>query len=356
MYRLRGVLLPAAETVELHVGADGRIAAEAVAGAETVADGGWIVPGLVDAHCHVGLGPSGPVDLDTAAEQAGTDRDAGALLLRDCGSPVDTTPLQARADLPEIIRAGRHLARPKRYIPGLAAELDDPALLPEAVAAQAAAGDGWVKLVGDWIDRGVGDLAPLWPDEVLAAAIDAAHAAGARVTAHVFGTEALPGLIRAGIDCIEHGPGLTDDLIAEMAERGTALVPTLINIDTFPGIADSAGKYPAYAGHMRELHAGARDVVRRATEAGVPVFAGTDAGGGIAHGRIVDEVAALHAAGHPDALGAASWAARDWLGRPGLDPGSPADLVVYPSDPRADPDVLRRPALVMLRGRIHGGR
>ncbi len=356
MYRLRGVLLPAEETVELHVGADGRIAAEAVVGAETVVDGGWIVPGLVDAHCHVGLGPAGPVDLETAAEQAGTDRDAGALLLRDCGSPVDTTPLQARADLPEIIRAGRHLARPKRYIPGLAAELDDPALLPDAVAAQAAAGDGWVKLVGDWIDRGVGDLAPLWPDDVLAAAIGAAHAAGARVTAHVFGAAALPGLVRAGIDCIEHGPGLTDDLIAEMADRGTALVPTLINIDTFPGIADSAAKYPTYAGHMRELHAGARDVVRRAVEAGVPVFAGTDAGGGIAHGRIVDEVAALHAAGHPDALGAASWAARDWLGRPGLDPGSPADLVVYPSDPRTDPEVLRRPALVMLRGRIHPGR
>jgi imidazolonepropionase-like amidohydrolase len=356
VYRLRGVVLGRAgagteESVELYVDAGGRLVDEPVAGAETLVDGGWIVPGLVDAHCHVGLGPQGPVSLDEADEQARTDRDAGALLLRDCGSPVDTTALQARADLPEIIRAGRHLARPKRYIPGLAAELDDPALLPEAVAAQAAAGDGWVKLVGDWIDRGVGDLAPVWPDDVLAAAIGAAHAAGARVTAHVFGTDALPGLIGAGIDCIEHGPGLTDDLIAEMARRGTALVPTLINVDTFPGIADRASKYPAYAEHMRELHAGARDVVRRACEAGVPVYAGTDAGGGIAHGRIADEVAALHAAGHPDALGAASWAAREWLGRPSLRPGHPADLVVYRDDPRRDPAALRDPAVVLLRGR-----
>ena len=109
---------------------------------------------------------------------------------------------------PEIIRAGRHLARPKRYIAGVGVDLDDPAQLPEVVAEQAAAGDGWVKLVGDWIDRGVGDLAPLWPDDVLVAAIDAAHAAGARVTAHVFGTDALPGLVAAGIDCIEHGTGL----------------------------------------------------------------------------------------------------------------------------------------------------
>jgi imidazolonepropionase-like amidohydrolase len=356
VYRLRGVLLGAGgqdgdRTVELFVDAAGMLVDE-IPGAETIIDGGFIVPGLVDAHCHIGLGASGAVDLEEADAQARVDRDAGTLLIRDCGSPLDTTPLQIRRDLPEIIRAGVHVARPKRYIPGVAAELDDPWLLPEVVAEQAAAGDGWVKLVGDWIDRGIGDLAPLWPDEVLVAAIDAAHAAGARVTAHVFGADALPGLIRAGIDCIEHGPGLTDDLIAEMARRGTALVPTLINIETFPGIADAATKYPTYAAHMRKLHAGAAGVVRRAVEAGIPVFAGTDAGGGIVHGRIADEVIALHGAGLSagDALGAASWSARDWLGRPGLHLGDRADLVVYRSDPRADLSVLREPALVMLRG------
>jgi imidazolonepropionase-like amidohydrolase len=352
MYRLRGVALPAEQAVELWVDASGRLVEGPVAAAETLVDGGWIVPGLVDAHCHIGLGESGPVELDAAAEQAITDRDAGTLLIRDCGSPVDTRPLQGRADLPEIIRSGRHVARPKRYISGLAVDLDDPALLPEVVREQAAAGDGWVKLVGDWIDRGVGDLAPLWPDDVLVAAIEAAHVAGARVTAHVFGTDALPGLIGAGIDCIEHGTGLTDDLIAEMARRGTALVPTLINIDTFPDIADSAVRYPAYAEHMLRLHARSRENVRRAVEAGVPVYAGTDAGGGIAHGRIVDEILALHGAGHPDALGAASWAARNWLGRPGLEPGAPADLLVYRSDPRARPEVLRDPQLILLRGRV----
>ncbi|MGQ0576068.1 MAG: amidohydrolase family protein [Pseudonocardia sp.] len=354
MFRLRGVLLPGEAETELFVDDSGMLVGGPLPGAQTLVDGGWIVPGLVDAHCHVGLGPSGPVGLNEADAQARTDRDAGTLLIRDCGSPVDTTPLQARDDLPEIIRAGRHLARPKRYIPGLAVDLDDPALLPEMVAEQAAAGDGWVKLVGDWIDRGVGDLAPLWPDDVLVAAVEAAHAAGARVTAHVFGTDALPGLIHAGIDCIEHGTGLSDDLIAEMARRGTALVPTLINVDTFPGIADSAARYPAYAANMRKLHARARGVVRRAFEAGVPLYAGTDAGGGIAHGRIADEVAALHAAGLPaaDALAAASWAAREWLRRPGLHVGGRADLVVYRDDPRADLRVLQEPALVLLRGRI----
>jgi imidazolonepropionase-like amidohydrolase len=347
------VLLPEERHTELWITGDGLVGDGPIPGAETLADRGWIVPGLVDAHCHVGLGTQGATTMAEAVEQAETDRDAGTLLVRDCGSPLDTRPLQARDDLPLIIRAARHLARPKRYIPGLAVELDDPALLPEEVATQAAAGDGWVKLVGDWIDRAVGDLAPVWPDDVLVEAIDAAHAAGARVTAHVFGTDALPGLIRAGIDCIEHGTGLTDELIGEMAERGTALVPTLINVENFPGFADAASKYPAYAAHMRELYRTADDVVRRAVEAGVAVYAGTDAGGGIAHGRIADEVAALSRAGMSPAaaLGAASWAARDWLGRPGLSPGERADLVVFPTDPRADLGVLATPTHVLLRGR-----
>jgi len=223
---------------------DGRISREPVGDADTIFDGGWILPGLVDAHCHVGLGPQGGVELDEAIAQAEAEREVGALLLRDCGSPIDTRSLDDRDDLPRIIRAGRHLARPKRYTPGLPIDIEDESQLPDAVAEQARRGDGWVKLVGDWIDRGIGDLAPLWSDDVLKAAIDAAHAHGARVTAHVFGEDALPGLIRSGIDCIEHGTGLTDDIIELMVEHGTALVPTLINVENFPGIADAAGKYP----------------------------------------------------------------------------------------------------------------
>jgi imidazolonepropionase-like amidohydrolase len=352
---LRGIVLPAGEPGQLWV-ADGIIHAEPVPGATTVCDGGYILPGLVDAHCHIGIGPQGPASLAEAADQAIADRDAGTLLIRDCGSPIDTRPLQSRDDLPRIIRAGRHLARPKRYISTIGVELDEPALLPHAVREQAAAGDGWVKLVGDWIDRSTGDLAPLWPDDVLAEAIAAAHDAGAKVTAHVFGAAALPALIRAGIDCIEHGTGLSPDTIAEMAERGTALVPTLINIETFPAIADRAAKYPLYAAHMRALHAGVRDTIGAAIDAGIPIYAGSDAGGGIQHGRLVDEIAALRTAGLTgvQALAAASWASRDWLGVPGLVPGAPADLLVTPTDPRLDPDALRHPVLLLLRGRAVG--
>ena len=354
---LRGHGLPDDEPVEWWI-VDGVLSSEPVKDAETVFDGGWILPGLVDAHCHVGLGEHGPLDnLDDCIRQAEVERDAGALLLRDCGSPVDTRALADHDDLPDIIRAGRHLARPKRYQRGFAVELDDEAALPAAVAEQARFGDGWVKLVGDWIDRDAGDLAPLWSDEVLKAAIDAAHANGARVTAHVFGEDALPGLIKAGIDCIEHGTGLTDDTVGLMVEYGTALVPTLINIANFPGIADAAVKFPKYSQHIRALHDRCPSRIGAAREAGVPIYAGTDAGSMVAHGRIADEIDALTGIGMSptDALGAASWNAREWLGRPGTRHGAPADLVCFSDDPRQGAAVVGDPDLVLLRGRVFRG-
>jgi imidazolonepropionase-like amidohydrolase len=354
---LAGVLLPEGEHRDLWV-TGGRITLEPVPGAETVSRGGFLLPGLVDAHCHIGIGRGGVhlPDVEDLRAQALTERAAGVLALRDCGSPVDTRVLDEHLDLPRIVRAGRHLAAPRRYIPGLAIELE-PADLVAEVTIQARRGDGWVKLVGDWIDRGTGNLAPEWPADVLTAAIAAAHAEGARVTAHTFGTDALPGLISAGIDCIEHGTGLTEELIGEMAARGTAVVPTLVNVENFPDFA-AAGerRFPSYASTMRQLYANSGAVVRAAYEAGVPVFAGTDAGGGIDHGVIADEVRALHAAGLPReaALGAASWAAREWLGLPGIEEGAPADLVVYQTDPRADLDALQRPQRMVLRGVVVG--
>ena len=155
---------------------------------------GWVLPGLVDAHCHVGLDPDGAVDQATQEKQASTDRDAGALLLRDAGSPADTRWIDEREDLPKIVRAGRHIARTKRYIRNYGQEIE-PQELADAVRLQARRGDGWVKLVGDWIDREIGDLAPCWPLDALKQAMAAAHEEGARVTAHCFGEDCLPDLL-----------------------------------------------------------------------------------------------------------------------------------------------------------------
>jgi imidazolonepropionase-like amidohydrolase len=349
---VRGVVLPDGERRDLWV-VGGRLTYEPVGGARTVAGEGWIVPGLVDCHCHIGMQPDGAPTEAEMVEQAVADRDAGALLIRDAGSPVDNRFVQARADLPRLIRAGRHVARPKRYLRDVGVEVEPDGLVA-AVEEQAGRGDGWVKIVGDWIDRDAGDLAPLWPDDVLAAAVARAHELGARVATHVFGEDALPGLVAAGVDTIEHGTGLSGTVVDAAASRGIHVTPTLLNIETFPGIADGAAKYPRYGEHMRALHRTAHARIRDAYEAGVPLLAGTDAGGVLPHGLVGREIRQLHAAGIPAeaALAAGSWAARAYLGLPGLAEGAPADFVVYPADPRADLAVLAAPARIVLRGAV----
>jgi imidazolonepropionase-like amidohydrolase len=350
--RFQGTVLPSGETKDVYV-VDGRVTYEPVADATLVADGVWLLPGLVDAHCHVGLGKQGAVDEEEQERQATSDRDAGALVLRDCGVPADTRWIDGRSDLPQLIRHGRHIASPKRHTRDIGVEVE-PSGLVAAVEEEIARGDGWVKLVGDWIHREKGDLAPLWPLAELTAAITRAHELGARVTAHCFGEEALPDLLAAGIDGIEHGTGMLPDSIALMAERGVALVPTLINIERFPQIADMGAKYPTYADHMRALHRTVHERVGAAHDAGVPIFTGTDAGSEIVHGRIADEVMALHQVGLSahEALAAASWNARSWLGVPsGLDEGDRASFVAYPDDPHVLA-VLKHPTHVVLGGQV----
>ena len=159
----------------------------------------------------------------------------------------------------------------------------------------------------------------------------------------------------AGIDCVEHATGLTAETVPLFAEHAVAIVPTLVNIGTFPGLAAGGeAKFPRWADHMRRLHARRYATVRDAFDAGIAVYAGSDAGGGLPHGLIAAEVAELVRAGLPAtaALSAATWGARAWLGRLGLAEGAPADLVVYAEDPRQEVAVLTDPRHVVLRGTV----
>lgn len=317
---------------------------------------GWVIPGLVDAHCHIGLGPGGDVDAAVAEAQARTDRDAGTLLVRDAGAVHDTRWIQQRRDLPRIIRAGRHIARSRRYLRGLAVEVDPGDLVGE-VRKQARAGDGWVKLVGDWIDRDAGDLAASFPARTVRDAVNAAHDEGARVTAHCFAEDTLDDMLDAGIDCIEHATGLLPRHLPRFVDQGVPIVPTLINIATFPDIAAQAEpKFPRYAAHMRALWERRAERVLEAHKAGVAIYAGTDAGSVIAHGRIVDELEALHAAGlgPAAALDAGAWSSRAWLGAAGIAEGAPADVLVCAADPRRELSALRNLRAVILRGDVIG--
>jgi imidazolonepropionase-like amidohydrolase len=350
--RFSGPVLPDGETRDLYVVA-GRVTYEPQPGAERVAQG-WIVPGLVDAHNHLGLEDGGAVSVEETEAQAVADRDTGVLLVRDCGSPADTRWVHERADLPRLVRCGRHLARTKRYLRDYGLEVE-PAELAVHAAREAQGGDGWIKLVGDWISRDEGDLAPSFPPEAFAAAIEAAHANGAKVTAHCFGRDVLQGLLDAGIDCIEHGTGLSVAQVEQMAAGGVALVPTVQQTGKFPEFADAGrDRFPAYSATMDELFARRRDTLMSAHEAGVELYVGSDGGGVARHGDLVGEIMAMAELGLPaeTVLAAASWRGRSWLGFDGLSEGAEADFVVLDRDPREDLSVLGSPTRVVLRGAV----
>ena len=150
---VRGVVLPDDEVRDLWLVGD-RVTLSPVPDAETVASEGFILPGLVDAHCHIGVADGGvPIEsVEEARALAVIDRDAGVLALRDAGSPIDYAVLDDAPDMPRLIRAGRHVAPPKRYLRGLAAEVGEAEGADELVR-QVSRGTGWLKLVGVWLSR-----------------------------------------------------------------------------------------------------------------------------------------------------------------------------------------------------------
>jgi imidazolonepropionase-like amidohydrolase len=344
---LRGTVLPDGVERDLFV-LDGRFTFTEQPEAETVADGGFLVPGLVDAHAHLALAsPAGDdaSEHDRIRASARAQLDAGVLLLREPGGPSRaSTGLGPDDGLPRVLSAGRMLAAPGLYVPGLGREVE-PDELVAAAEEEAELSGGWIKIIADWFGAD-GKIRTGFPAATVTEVVDRAHAAGRRVAMHAMSVGGMDLAIEAGVDSIEHGEGITDDHIAVMAERGTAFVPTLTIL---PGIAGLIAHLPESIADVAR-HA---EMVGRAAEAGVLILAGTDAGM-VPHGIVAQEVRNLVAAGlaATDALAAGSWAAREYLGLPGIAEGAPADAVVFRTDPREDPAALDHPEARILDGRL----
>lgn len=317
---------------------------------------GWVVPGLVDVHAHIGIDAEGPVGREEQLRQLRAQAQAGVLALRDCGAPVDNSWVQEERGVPLLVRAGQHIARPKRYIRGLPIDVEDVSDLPDVVAEQAGRSDGWVKIVGDWIDRSRGaeaDLDPLWPHEVLVDAVAAAHETGAKVAVHAFSHRVIDDLLEAGVDDIEHGSGMDADQLSEAAARGVSVTPTLLQVELFEDFARAAGeKYPVYAATMRAMHEARREHAQLIFDSGVRILPGSDSGGYQEHGSLLAELALWAERGMAPQriVDVATWQARDVLGLETLAEGARADLVVLASDPRTDVAALAAPTAVLIAG------
>jgi imidazolonepropionase-like amidohydrolase len=339
--RVRGRALPDGEFVHLYADGD-RWTTDPVAGADLVAEG-WLLPGLVDAHTHPGAAqPGDPLDEELLRADLHEQVSAGVTMIRSPGLAGDPPAWFGNdADVPRATHAGMWIAQHGQFFDGWGRRATHDEL-PEVAAAQAAR-SGWVKLISDW---GTDDGA--MPEKAIRAVVDVVHAVGGRVAVHAMTTASCAAAVGAGVDSVEHGMWLEQDLLARMAEQGTALTPTLsVLLGELPYVRKKPdGPRKAWLVDGATRHG---PLAAAAAEAGVTMLAGTDSR---PHGRIADEIRALASAGVSphDALGAASWGARAFLGLAGLVPGAPADVVVYDEDPRVDFDQLGVPRAVVLRG------
>jgi len=349
-WHLRAVALPDGDEPADWWIVGGRLSTEPVDGARDL-PGGWVAPGLVDAHVHLTFEARDRLGLERGspeliAAHLDLQRRAGVLALRDAGS-LPGVALEAEPDGgARVVGCGPFLAPPDFFL----SHLYDGTAPEDAVeAARARVRDGWpwVKIVADYPgEESFNPLAPRlgYPFELVAAIADAVHAEGARLAVHVMGP-IVGEIVAAGADSIEHGNWADADTVRDMAERGTAWCPTLTTV--LGHIEPIAAEVPP----ARALLERQRETLPLAAELGVTLLAGTDEE---PHGSVAEEVAAMMRYGAPvdAALAAATTGARRYLGLPGLEARARADVVTFARDPRADVAALREPAAVVAGGRL----
>jgi imidazolonepropionase-like amidohydrolase len=336
------------------------------AGAEVVdAGGAVVVPGMVDCHSHLTMpggshwiarGDDPPAVLrQVARENAKRLVHAGVLWARDVGAPsANGRPisLDAREELsgkagnPYIRVAGTWIG--KTGYPDMWVTTDDDGL-KDAALAQLDLGTDLVKIYMD-APGGVKDSP--FSLGALRAATDAVHARGARLACHCGYLDGARVAADAGVDSIEHGMELDDDIARTMKTKNVTLTSTLsvfASWETF-GRTTAIERFTAEDGRLRiaKRKDGAYAAVRAARRAGVRIATGSDFGGGsVRAGHLAWEVELLVSAGLTprEALVAATRAGGELLGDDHagrIESGMPADLVLVHGDPLSDARALWR--------------
>jgi imidazolonepropionase-like amidohydrolase len=343
-----------------------------------------VLPGFVDAHTHVLLqGDITEEDYDAqllkqsipyrailAARNAQIALGHGFTCLRD----VETEgAMFADVDLKKAINNGeipgphmqvstRAMAPTGAYGPyGYSWEISVPqgvqyvdgvAEARKAVREQISHGADWIKYYSDhgyfYGPDGVLHSHVNFTDEEAKEIVDETHRLGHKVAAHAIGSDGIAAALRAGVDSIEHGDGLTETEMEEMARRGVYWVPTII-----------VGAYvaPGRAGNWTKMVDTEKAAFQLALKKGVKVVLGTDAGG--FDWRELNEAQEFEyyvnygmtpmqaiRTGTTTAAELLGWS--DKMGT--IEPGKWADLVAVSGDPLKDITELQRVKFVMKGG------
>ena len=325
--------------------------------------GRYVVPGLIDAHVHIGGLPQMRAALESGVT---TVRSAGVSHFVDVG----LRDLARRGFIagPDMIAAGYHVR------PSIAAEffLDFPGegdlmagtgtadALRRMVRANLSRGVDWIKT--NATERaGTPDTDPrrqIYSQEELRILVVEAGAKNIPVMAHAHGAEGADAAVRAGVRSIEHGTYLMDETLQMMAKQGTYFDPTA---DIVNDLADPGGDYDN-AGLIRRgemMQPILMAAIGKAAKLGVKIVAGSDTGyGPNSIARVSREIGMLVQAGLTplQALQAATLTNAEMLRLEKqigvLEAGFEADVLVVEGNPLENVRTLLDPLLVISNGRL----
>lgn len=353
---------------------------------------GTVLPGLMDMHTHLQSQHSREIyterffmdQADFALRStiyARATLMAGFTTVRDLGdNGVTTIALRKAIDKgwvigPRIFTAGKALAttgghadptnglrgdfrRDAGPVEGVINGVDDAR---KAVRQRYKDGSDLIKLTatGGVLSLAASGQNPQFTDEELRAVVETAKDYGMTVAVHAHGAEGLRRAVLAGVDSIEHGTFMNDELIALMKKHGTYWVPTNMAGEWVAMKAEEEGYFPDIvrpkAAAIGPLM---RETFRKAQAAGVTIAFGTDSGVS-PHGENAHEFELMVEGGMPPmaAIQSATLVSArllridDRLGT--IEPDKLADIIAVSGDPLTDISAMRDVVFVMKEGVVH---
>lgn len=348
-----------------------------------------VMPGLMDMHTHLMSQHS----KDSYTERFFMDQAdyalrstvyaratlmAGFTTVRDLGdNGVNSIALRKAIDQgwvpgPRIFTAGKSLATTgghadptnalrgdyRRDLGPLDGVVNSPDDARKAVRQRYKDGADLIKLTatGGVLSLAANGQNPQFTDEELRAIVAAAKDYGMTVAVHAHGTEGIKRAVLAGVDSIEHGTFMTDEVIALMKQKGTYWVPTNMAGEWVAKKAEEKGYFPEIVRpKAAAIGPQIRDTFAKAHAAGVKIAFGTDTGVS-PHGENAHEFELMVAGGMPpmQAIQSATLVASkllridDRLGT--IEAKKIADIVAVKGNPLENISLLRNVAFVMKDG------
>ncbi|HSJ29127.1 MAG TPA: amidohydrolase family protein [Acidimicrobiia bacterium] len=375
----RGVV---AERTDVHI-ENGVIAAiGGSAEADTVidGDGATVCPGLMNAHVHICFdGTADPepaflsgTDVETALRALPRLTETlahGVTTVRDLGGKETVTITLARlvdqgvVRGPRIVPAGRVVTMTGGHGHWMGIEVDGADEARKATRRMIRAGARVIKVMATagMMTAGQRAGAPQLTTAEMRACVEEAHKAGLKVAAHVESREGGANAIDAGVDSIEHGHGLDEELLVAMRDAGIALVPTIACDRVIVRHGREAGIPRFIVDDCARLAPSLEFALAAAIRLGVRIAAGNDGGAPMTHpGDLVDELAVYVEMGMTphQALTSATVHTAELFGLSDVgevETGRRADLLVIDGDPLLSVDALRRPRIVIAAGEVVRG-